>query len=88
MRTEGGDNMVRLGGGRKQRWRRGALLLSADTRDLEMGRARWCGEIERRARQSESHVQTDTSGWTPVSKYFRISIYIAKLRYQKSQSNL
>jgi hypothetical protein len=32
-RTEGGDDMVGLDGGRKQRWRREPLLLPADMRE-------------------------------------------------------
>jgi hypothetical protein len=39
----------------------GLCSCSRRDRDLEMGRARWSGEIERRARQSGSRVRTDPS---------------------------
>ena len=57
--------MVSLGGGRRQQWRRGALLLPADERDLRIERARRSREIETHARRSGSYVRTDASGQTP-----------------------
>jgi hypothetical protein len=76
--TEGGDDMVGLSGERKQRWRRGALLLPANTRDTYRWggrsgeierRVRRSGEMERRARRSGSRVGTDVSGQTPSCEY-------------------
>jgi hypothetical protein len=78
---ERGDDMVGLGGGRKQRWRRGALLLPVDTRETgdregEMKRRdRETGETEWKTRQ-----RPHPSGLMPtssISATFSLSAYLA-----------
>jgi hypothetical protein len=68
MRTEEGGGVVGLGGVRRQRWQRGALLLLADTRrDREMGRAR---------RSGENFFQAGETEWEATSERTRVEIFL------------